>query len=81
MFLSGTALAAGIAWINSIGNLGGSFGPWYVGAMKDLTGSYAGGLYGLALISLVAAIVCALFLHIPSGASVVAASPIGAPAG
>ncbi len=23
MFLSGTALAAGIAWINSIGNLGG----------------------------------------------------------
>jgi MFS transporter, ACS family, tartrate transporter len=24
MFLSGTALAGGIAWINSIGNLGGS---------------------------------------------------------
>src|SRR5262249_9176223 len=49
MFLSGTGLAAGIAWINSIGNLGGFFGPWYVGALKDLTGSYAGGLYGLAL--------------------------------
>ena len=65
MFLSGSALAAGIAWINSIGNLGGFFGPWYVGAMKDLTGSYAGGLYGLALLGLVAAIVCALFLHIP----------------
>jgi hypothetical protein len=32
----------------------------------DLTGSYAGGLYGLALLGLVAAIVCALFLHIPS---------------
>ena len=53
MFLSGTALAAGFAWINSIGNLGGFFGPWWVGVMKDLTGSYAGGLYGLALLSLV----------------------------
>ncbi len=65
MFLSGAGLAAGIAWINSIGNLGGFFGPWYVGVMKDLTGSYAGGLYGLALLGLIAAIVCALFLHIP----------------
>jgi ACS family tartrate transporter-like MFS transporter len=66
MFLSGAGLAAGIAWINSIGNLGGFFGPWYVGVMKDLTGSYAGGLYGLALLGLIAAIVCALFLHIPN---------------
>jgi ACS family tartrate transporter-like MFS transporter len=65
MFLSGAGLAAGIAWINSIGNLGGFFGPWYVGVMRDLTGNYAGGLYGLALLGLMAAIVCALFLHIP----------------
>ena len=81
MFLSGAGLAAGIAWINSIGNLGGFFGPWYVGVMKDLTGSYAGGLYGLALLGLVAAIVCALFLHIPSRTSLAAAPPIGAAAG
>src|ERR1700742_4790817 len=65
MFLSGPALAAGIAWINSLGNLGGFFGPWYVGVMKDMTGSYAGGLYGLALLGFIAAVVCALFLHIP----------------
>ncbi|MEA2913674.1 MAG: transporter, family, tartrate transporter, partial [Bradyrhizobium sp.] len=77
LFLSGPGLAAGIAWINSIGNLGGFFGPWYVGVMKDLTGSYAGGLYGLALLGLIAAIVCALFLHIPSR---VPSSAIGAPA-
>jgi len=77
MFLSGAGLAAGIAWINSLGNLGGFFGPWYVGVMKDLTGSYSGGLYGLALLGLIAAIVCALFLHIPNRLS----SPaIGAPA-
>jgi ACS family tartrate transporter-like MFS transporter len=65
MFLSGTALAAGFAWINSIGNLGGFIGPWWIGVMKDATGSYSGGLYGLALLSLVSAVVCALFLHIP----------------
>ena len=80
MFLSGAGLAAGIAWINSIGNLGGFFGPWYVGVMKDLTGSYAGGLYGLALLGLVAAIVCAFFLHIPRHTSSVA-PPVGATAG
>ena len=66
MFLSGTALAGGIAWINSIGNLGGFFGPWYVGVMRDVTGNFAGGLFGLALLSLIAALVCAFFLHIPN---------------
>ena len=77
MFLSGSALAAGIAWINSIGNLGGFFGPSYVGLMKDLTGGYAGGLYGLALLGLVAAIICALFLHIPKR---IPPEAVGAPA-
>jgi ACS family tartrate transporter-like MFS transporter len=66
MFLTGTAAAATIAWINSIGNLGGFFGPWYVGVMKDLTGSFSGGLYGLALLGAFASIVCAFFLHIPN---------------
>src|SRR6202043_663 len=77
MFLSGAGLAAGIAWVNSIGNLGGFFGPWYIGVMKDLTGNYAGGLYGLALLGLVAAIICALFLHIPNR---MPSSVVGAPA-
>jgi ACS family tartrate transporter-like MFS transporter len=66
MFLTGTAAAGTIAWINSIGNLGGFFGPWWVGFMKDATGSFAGGLYGLALLCFVSAAVCALFLYIPN---------------
>jgi ACS family tartrate transporter-like MFS transporter len=66
MFLTGTASAASLAWINSIGNLGGFFGPWYVGVVRDLSGSFAGGLFGLALLSLIAAVVCAFFLHIPN---------------
>jgi ACS family tartrate transporter-like MFS transporter len=68
MFLTGPAAAAAIAWINSIGNLGGFFGPWYVGVMKDATGSFSGGLYGLALFGFIAAVVCALFLDIPNNA-------------
>ncbi len=65
MFMTGTAAAASIAWINSVGNLGGFFGPWWVGRMRDLTGSYAGGLYGLALMGLIAAVVAAFFLKVP----------------
>ena len=80
MFLSGTALAAGFAWINSIGNIGGFLGPWWIGVMKDLTGSFAGGLYGLALLSFVSAVVCALFLHIPDVISPGERGPALAPA-
>ncbi len=79
MFLSGTALAAGIAWINSIGNLGGFFGPWWVGFMKDATGSYSGGLYGLALLTLVSSLVCAFCLHIPDVVTQTARDPKLAP--
>lgn len=43
-FLKGTAAAGGIALINSVGNLGGFFGPTLVGVIKDNTGSNFGGL-------------------------------------
>jgi MFS transporter, ACS family, tartrate transporter len=39
MFLRGSAAAAGIALINSFGNLGGFVGPYVVGIVKDATGS------------------------------------------
>ena len=65
MFLTGGAAAAGIAWINSLGNLGGFFGPSLVGWAKGLTGSFAGGLYALALCALVSAVISLLWLHIP----------------
>ena len=54
MFLSGSAAAAGIATINSIGNLGGFAGPAMIGWIKDQTGDFTGGLYfvaGLLIIS------------------------------
>ncbi|WP_429499340.1 MFS transporter [Robbsia andropogonis] len=47
-FLSGTQAAAGIAVINSIGNLGGYLGPFAVGAIKQTTGRIEDGLYFLS---------------------------------
>jgi len=46
--LSGTAAAAGIAVINSVGNLGGFFGPYMIGLVRNSTGSFKGGLLVVA---------------------------------
>jgi MFS family permease len=46
--LAGTAAAAGIAWINSLGNLAGFFGPSIVGWFTDLTKRSDYGLYVVA---------------------------------
>jgi ACS family tartrate transporter-like MFS transporter len=54
-FLSGTAAAASIGLINSIGNLGGYAGPYVVGYLSTLTGSFVGGLAYLSFSALVAA--------------------------
>ena len=37
--LSGAAASAGIAWINSVGNLAGYLSPFLVGHIRDMTGS------------------------------------------
>ena len=47
-FLYGASAAAGIATINSIGNLGGFLGPYLLGWLKGRTGTYTGGLYAVA---------------------------------
>jgi len=72
--LSGATAAAGIAAINSIGNLSGYFGPFVVGWIKDATGSFAWGLAAIAACAAVS-LVIALALghdraleHAPAGA-------------
>jgi nitrate/nitrite transporter NarK len=52
--LSGTAAAAGIAWINSIGNLGGYVGPTIFGALKDRMGNDFYAVLFLALLAVLA---------------------------
>ena len=55
--LSGTAAAAGIAVINSIGNLSGFFGPYAMGWIKDATGSFTGGLLLIAALAVGAMVI------------------------
>ena len=57
-FLSGRKAAAGIAAINSIGNLGGFFGPTLIGYARELTGSFTLGL----MVSAVTLLASALFI-------------------
>jgi ACS family tartrate transporter-like MFS transporter len=64
-FLGGTAAAAGIALINSIGNLGGFVGPTVIGALHDRTGGYSGGLLALA-VALVIEAILVLTLRLPA---------------
>jgi ACS family tartrate transporter-like MFS transporter len=52
---TGTAAAAAVALINSIGNLGGYLGPTLLGKAKDATGSYATGMLILCGLALAAA--------------------------
>src|SRR5437868_1487339 len=65
MFLTGAAAASGIAWVNSLGNLGGFFGPSMVGWARELSGSYAGGLYALAACAMISSLISLFWLRIP----------------
>lgn len=62
--LAGSAAAGGIAFINSVGNLGGSVGPTVYGELFDRYTSHAPGLWFLAGSLVVAA---GVVLWIPSG--------------
>jgi len=58
VFLSSSAAAASIGLINSVGNLGGQLGPYVLGKVEHVTGSYVGGLYFLSC----SMVVCALIV-------------------
>jgi len=60
--LAGTAAAGGIAFINSIGNLSGWLGPFVVGWLKDLTGKTSSGLYVVAAMEVLAAVLIVAFM-------------------
>jgi ACS family tartrate transporter-like MFS transporter len=55
--LSGSAVAGGLALINSIANLGGQIGPWAVGWLVKKTGSFSTGLFASSFLLLGAGIV------------------------
>jgi ACS family tartrate transporter-like MFS transporter len=56
-FLTGASAAAGIAAINSLGNLSGFGGPFLMGWLKNTTGSFTPGLVCLAIAAAIGAVV------------------------
>jgi D-galactonate transporter len=61
--LSGTAAAGGIALINALGNLGGFFGPYIFGLVKDATGNFTFGLMAIAVGPIMSAIIVLCLGH------------------
>ena len=57
--LTGPAAAAGLALINSVANLGSFAGPYFVGWIRDHTGSFSLGIVALGAGPLAAAVVAA----------------------
>jgi MFS transporter, ACS family, tartrate transporter len=64
-FLTGSAAAGGIALINTFASLGGFVGPYAVGLVRSMTGSFAGGMLFLAAVMLVGAVVAVLLRNAP----------------
>ncbi len=64
-FLSVGGAAAGIAAVNSIGNLGGYFGPQIFGFLKDTRGEFAALVY-LAVCALIGAAIVMALGHDPA---------------
>jgi nitrate/nitrite transporter NarK len=57
VLLTGTAAAAGIALIATVGNLGGYASPFMLGWVKQSSGHLEYGLYILAAMTLIGAVV------------------------
>jgi len=55
-FLGGVSAAAGIAAINSVGNLAGFVSPYVVGWLKDLTHSTEAGMFAVSAVLIVGAV-------------------------
>jgi nitrate/nitrite transporter NarK len=76
-FLSGAGAAAGIAAVNSIGNLGGYFGPQAFGLLRDYTGTDVAGLIFLATCAFVGMILVLVLGYNPAISRNLAATTAG----
>lgn len=65
-FVHGVGAAAGIALINSVGNVGGFVGPYGIGYLRDTTGGFAAGLVAIGVVVVIGG---ALVLAVPDAAA------------
>jgi len=66
--LSGAGAAAGIALINTVGNLAGFAAPYMTGAMRDATGSYHAPMFVVGAVMLLSAVLALAFAREPRAA-------------
>lgn len=62
-YMSGTAIVAGLAIINSIANLAGYFAPQVLGYLKQSTGHFVYGLVVIAIVEFCAAAITILYIR------------------
>lgn len=77
MVLTGTAAAAGLAFINSVGNLAGFAGPYAIGWITETTGSAVWGLIPVAALTVMGAVIGFVLSRRPEFTK---APPVAAPA-
>jgi len=66
-FARGPAAASGLALVNTIGTLGGFFGPIIVGTLKARTGNYAAAMAALGVAQLLSAVIVLATLNAFAG--------------
>ena len=76
LLLSGTAVAAGIALITTVGNLGGYIGPYFVGWIKEYSGHLEYALFCFAAIALIGGVATAVLPGIQRARPATAGSPL-----
>jgi len=74
-FVTGAAAAAGFAFITTMGNFAGYTTPYLFGVLRDATGSFSAGFYGMATLPLIGAIAILLTPALRKGKE-----PVGGPA-
>lgn len=67
--LGGQAAAGGVAIITMVGGVGGFLGPFLTGRLRDLTHGFSGGLFTIAGLSVIAALLCFALKAPPKGAN------------
>ena len=56
-FLAGTAAAAGVGFVNTIGSLGRFIGPWGVGVLKESSGGYSSAMAAMAVMMTISGLI------------------------
>lgn len=56
-FLGGTAVAAGIGLVSSLGRIGATLGPFVVGLLREATGDYSAAMVAMAVGQMLAAVI------------------------